>query len=118
MTTVSLEEQETIINFSRTDTGAEIFTTDRTMMTKLDKLCEESPEFWKCKRVDHFLDGSLANKVYTVADKSLVSFRSKKIKRELTDEQKAEIAERFRRTKFSEQSDTQLATEFSDDVLE
>lgn len=106
MTSVSYEEQETTISFSRTDDGAEIWTSDRTVMTKLDKLCAESPEFWKCKKVENFLDGSLANKVYTVTDKSLISFRSKKIKRDLTEEQRAELAERMKETtkraKFSE----------------
>ena len=101
MTSVSYEEQETTISFSRTDSGAEIWTSDRTTMTKLDRLCSESPEYWKCKKVENFLDGSLANKVYTVTDKSLISFRSKKVKRELTDEQRAEMAERFKRAKFS-----------------
>ena len=101
MTSVSYEEQETTISFSRTDSGAENWTSDRTTMTKLDRLCSESPEYWKCKKVENFLDGSLANKVYTVTDKSLISFRSKKVKRELTDEQRAEMAERFKRAKFS-----------------
>ena len=102
MTSVSYEEQETTISFSRTNNGAEIWTSDRTTMTRLDRLCAESPEYWKCKKVENFLDGSLANKVYTVTDKSLISFRSKKVKRELTDEQRAEMVERLRRTRFSE----------------
>lgn len=106
MTSVSYEEQETTISFGRDKDGAEIWTSDRTVMTKLDKLCEESPEYWKCKKVEYFLDGSLANKVYTVTDKALISFRSKKVKRELTDEQRAELAERMKnareRAKFSE----------------
>lgn len=106
MTSVSYEEQETTISFSRDKDSAEIWTSDRTVMTKLDKLCEESPEYWKCKKVEKFLDGSLANKVYTVTDKTLISFRSKKVKRELTDEQRAELAERMKnareRAKFSE----------------
>ena len=102
MTSVSYDEQETTISFSRTDSGAEIWTSDRTTMTRLDRLCAESPEYWKCKKVENFLDGSLANKVYTVTDKSLISFRSKKVKRELTNEQRTEMAKRFKRAKFSE----------------
>lgn len=109
--TVSFEEQETVINFNRTGDGAEVWTSDRTTMTKLDKLCEESPEYWKCKKVENFLDGSLANKVYTVTDKSLISFRSKKVKRELTEEQRAEMADRLRRLRFSEQSQSGISTE-------
>lgn len=106
MTSVSNEEQETTISFSRNDTGAEIWTSDRTVMTKLDRMCRESPETWKCKKAEYLLDGSLANKVYTVSDKSLISFRSRKIKRDLTDEQRAELSARMKRSarhaKFSD----------------
>lgn len=37
---LTIEEQETHINFSRGDSRAEIYTSDTTMMTKLNKLVE------------------------------------------------------------------------------
>ena len=42
---VPLEEQETVIQFNRTDSHATIYTSDSTMITKLDHLCEDAPEF-------------------------------------------------------------------------
>ena len=38
-------DQNTTINFSRTGDGMTIITTDRTVMTKLDKLCESSEHY-------------------------------------------------------------------------
>lgn len=44
MSNISLNEQETTIHFMRTEGYATIYTTDRTSMTKLDRLCRQSPE--------------------------------------------------------------------------
>lgn len=43
----SLEEQETVIQISRNRREVHIWTSDKTMMTKLDNLCEKSEE-WTC----------------------------------------------------------------------
>lgn len=100
---IPLDEQETTISFGRTDAHAIVWTNDKTVMTKLDKLCEASPENYECIEVGKSReDGLVMDKRYRIKDKSLLSFRSKKIKREMTDEQRAEIAERFKRARFSE----------------
>ena len=95
---VGLNEQETTINFSRTGSGLDIWTSDTTMMTRLDHLCETAPEKYKCVETRHFkLDpANIASKRYVVSDKSLLSFRSKKVERELTEEQREELRERMR----------------------
>lgn len=95
---VGLNEQETTINFSRTGSGLDIWTSDTTMMTRLDHLCETAPENYKCVETSHFkLDPeNIASKRYVVSDKSLLSFRSKKVERELTEEQREELRERMR----------------------
>ena len=115
---VSQIEQETTVSFNRTEETAEIWTSDTTMMSKLDRLCKESPEHWKCKKTEFLRDGSLANKVYVVDSKRLISFRSRPIKRELTEEQRAELADRLRASRFSESTQTGLATENLRDDLE
>lgn len=88
-------EQETTISFGRTDDLADIWTNDKTMMTKLDKLCETSPDFYKCIDVGRTREKEIMCKRYKV-DKSMLSFRTRKIQRELTEEQKKEFAERMR----------------------
>ena len=94
---LSLEEQETHINWYRDSQNAYVFTTDRTTMTKLDRLCREHPNNYKCIGVDRAADNhEIVSKGYIVGDKSLISFRGAKIVRELTEERRAELAERMR----------------------
>lgn len=93
--TILVEEQETVINFQRVGNNASIWTSDSTMITKIDKLCEKSPEFYKVQSVD-IVDGKVLAKEYLITDKNLISFRSGHAKRELTEEQRKELAERAR----------------------
>ena len=86
---VPLEEQETVIQFNRTDDYATIYTSDSTMITKLDKCCDEAPEFYKLQKEDHLRDGSVSGKTYILSDRKMLSFR--KTKRVVSEEQK-EIA--------------------------
>lgn len=94
-------EQETTISFSRDGKEADVWTSDVTIMTKLDKRCKESPNEYKCVEVGKSLDGLLTNKRYTIKNKKLVSFRSDTVKREMTDEQRAKAAERLRQARQS-----------------
>ena len=90
---VPLEEQETHINYSRLEKFCTIWTSDSTTITKLDKLCESSPDYYKLVNVGKY-KGKVVNKEYQIADKTLISFRSGKIKRELTEEQRKALSER------------------------
>ena len=89
----TLEEQETTINFSRTQDAVDVWTSDKTVMTKLDKLCITAPGFYKLiaehKAQDD--DGAIISKEYRISDKRMLSFRS--MKRNLTEEQKRKRAE-------------------------
>ena len=89
-------EQETTISFSRDNNDVDVWTSDTTMMTKLDRLCENSPNEYRCIEVGKSLDGLLANKRYTIKNKKLVSFRSATTKREISDEQRKALAQRMR----------------------
>ena len=89
-------EQETTISFSRDGKEADVWTSDITMMTKLDKLCNDSPNEYKCIEVGRSLDGLLTNKRYTIKNKKLLSFRSATTKREISDEQRKALAQRMR----------------------
>lgn len=85
---IPASEQETVINFSRLNDFATISTSDTTMKTKFDKLCENSPDFYSVVADDGYY------KTYRVSDKSLVSFRAKK--REMSEEAKAAASQRFK----------------------
>lgn len=103
---LSLEEQETHINWDRLGETASVITTDRTVMTKLDKMCEAHPDNYECIHVNRLQDDhSVVEKEYVIADKGLISFRGARVTRELTDEQKKEMADRLkahRMAKFAE----------------
>lgn len=98
---ISPSEQETTISFSRDGKIADVWTSDTTMMTKLDKLCKESPNDYVCIEEMRTLDGLLANKRYTIKNKKLVSFRSGSVKRQMTDEQRVKSAERLRQARLA-----------------
>ena len=93
---LSIEEQETHINFMRGDDRATIYTSDTTMMTKFNKLVEIAGAEWKLEKVER-LNGSIIGCTYS-CPVPFISYRSKRIKRELTAEQRQEIANRFRKS--------------------
>lgn len=92
---VSTLEQETTVNFSRTEKVAKIWTSDTTVMTKLDKLVEKDPKNWAC-RLQKDKDGDVVAKEYIVQNKKLISFRAERI---MTEAQ-LEVIEKMQRAKF------------------
>ena len=94
---IPLNEQETTISFSRDQQEVDIWTNDRTMITKLDNLCKSNPSTYICKETGRNSIGEVMDKRYKITDKFMLSFRTKKRTYDLTDEEKAERAERFKR---------------------
>lgn len=104
---VPVNEQETVITFSRDSNEATIYTSDTTVMTKLDNLCDSSDE-WELTGTDRAkLTGDVLAKNYRVKNKSLVSFRTRKTKREMTDEQREAAAERLRKARGKKNEEVQ-----------
>lgn len=66
-------------------------------MRKLDKLVEQNPEQFKPGRAE-ICKGQVVAKRY-LFPKRFITIRSKDIKRELTDEQRAELAERLSKSR-------------------
>ena len=95
---VPLEEQETIIQFNRDEKHATIYTSDSTMMTKLDKLCETAPDNYKCTK-EETIKGDTVSKFYRLEDKTLLSLRSKKKEMNYSEEQRKMLSERMRNIK-------------------
>ena len=87
------EEQETTIQYSRVDDYASICTSDSTQKTKFDKLVENNPEHWTLVSKDEVFN------TYRCTPKSLISARSKVVKREMTPEQKLAAAERLKNSR-------------------
>lgn len=85
---VPLYEQETSILFLRDEKTAQIYTSDSTQITRLDKLCNEEDSMYK------LIEETKHGKRYLCHDKTLICFRRKK--REVSDEQKEKASERFR----------------------
>lgn len=90
-----IEEQETHINFSRGDERAKIYTSDTTTITRLNKLVELQETEWKLEGVIKLKFGEIIGKTYS-CPVSLISFRKKRVQRNLSEEQRQEIASRFR----------------------
>lgn len=84
------DEQETVIQFSRCDDYATISTSDTTQKTKLNKLCEKSPQNWQLE------EESDSYSRYRCTPKSLVSFRSRAFERNLSEEERKARGERMR----------------------
>ena len=97
---VSTDEQETVIVFSRNNDTASVETTDSTVLTKLKKCADTSPDEWVLTNVTTSPFESDPTKITSICfkcPKKLVSLRLKSTTpRELTDEERAEIAERMR----------------------
>lgn len=99
---MNLQDQQTVIQFSRDSETATIWTSDRTVMTRLDKFVKDGKNSsWRLKEESRLLDGELASKTYET-NKRLISFRANIGKRELTDEQKQAAAERMRNIRKKE----------------
>ena len=89
---LALSERETIINYNSAERQAELYTRDRAVMHKLDKLVEECPEAYSLK--EHQTDrGETWSKTYIISNKKYITFR-KPVK--MTEEQKAALVERFK----------------------
>lgn len=86
---LSTDEQETVIVMGRNDKHATVYTSDSRMLAKLQKKGEP----YKRVKVDK-QDGKIIAATYEV-DKKLISFRNKRIKRILSDEQKQAARERM-----------------------
>ena len=106
---VALREQETSVNFLREENFMIIYTSDTTMMTKLNRLVSESPEYTVVEDIFDREHNLVARKYK--APKKLLTFRSKFIPvREMTEEEKRERAKgllAYRLAKQRGESDVQ-----------
>lgn len=96
---LSVAEQETTITFSRDSNECKVWTSDTTMMTKLDKLANDPDSEWKLLRSDQLRNtGEIVAKLYGTM-KHNISYRKKKVERDLTDEERRLMAARLKVTR-------------------
>ena len=69
---ISIEEQEICINAMRDEKFATIYASDSTYITKLDKLCKESPNMYS------LIENTGRGKKYLLKDKTLSAFGQRK----------------------------------------
>ena len=94
---LSIEEQEICINAMRDEDFATVYCSDRTWITKFDRLVEKSPDLFKV------IAETDCGKTYKFP-KRLISIRSSIVTRELTEEQKQLAAERLRNAREQKQN--------------
>ena len=88
-------EQETVIVFGRTDSGAIIDTSDSTVITRIEKLRKQSPENYRLEAIHTFQGGDECGRKYRVTDKGLISFRKGRLR--YSDEEKRRKAEHMKK---------------------
>lgn len=88
---LSLTEQETVILYNRADKRAEVFTYEPSLKRKLGELAEKYPDEVILANPDNGSGG-----VAYMVPKKLINIRQPRHKKELTEEEKKELAERLR----------------------
>ncbi len=86
---LSIEEQELCINAMRDEDFATAYCSDRTWITRFDKLVEKSPDLFEVIAETEY------GKTYKFP-KRLLSIRSSIVVRQMTDEQRELASERLR----------------------
>lgn len=94
---LGIEEQEVCINAMRDEDFATAYCSDRTWITKMDKLVEKSPDLFAVIAETDY------GKTYKFP-KRLLSIRSSIVTREMTDEQKQNAAERLKNAREQRQN--------------
>lgn len=89
MKVIPISEQETCINISRDSDIAKVYTTDSTMITKLDKMVKKQPDKYKIVKQDEY------GKWYT-CPKKLIGFRCAATHKTISEEERSKRAEHMR----------------------
>lgn len=89
-----LDEQETSIVFERNSDRMTIWTSDNTMVTKLRGLMTKSPEEYILRSISTYDGQPVAYEVE--APKEFLSFRSVRVTRTMTEEQRIANSERMK----------------------
>ena len=96
-----LEEQETVINWLRTDDVIQIYTSDNTMLTKLKKLMASGPDQYTLTDVGYY-EGNPCSVTVTTQLRCL-SLRAGN-KRDLSEEERQALSDRMKQITANRQA--------------
>jgi hypothetical protein len=101
MYNLTSEEKETIIRFDDSSNIATVYTCNKSLMIKLQKFCDNNPDTYKLieSKSDNY------SKTFEMS-KKLVSFRSKKVTKVMSDEQRQKLSENMKKMKQSQINST------------
>lgn len=94
-----IEEQETVITFRRRDKEAIIYTSDNTMLTKMQKRVQNSNGKIDYKVCSRDKDGNATGYEFKVPIKCVSIRNIAEPRAPMSEEQKKQIAERFKKSR-------------------
>lgn len=89
------EIETTITMIGNGADGFRVYTTSNSMLTKIGKLLDVPDTAWKLEKIERYSDGVPSGYFFTCSAKSCLSLKAKKISRELSEEEKEALAQRF-----------------------
>lgn len=89
------EIETTITMIGNGADGFRVYTTSNSMLTKIGKLLDVPDTAWKLEKVERYSDGVPSGYFFTCSAKNCLSFKAKKVSRELSEEEKEALAQRF-----------------------
>lgn len=89
------EIETTITMIGNGADGFRVYTTSNSMLTKIGKLLDVPDTAWKLEKVERYSDGVPSGYFFTCSAKSCLQLKAKKISRDLTEEEKEALSQRF-----------------------
>lgn len=109
-----MEEQETVISFSRKDERATVYCSDNTMLTKIQKLLNAPDSEWTLEQTFKNTDGKPTGYEFSVTKKLIALRPKKKVGKELTEEERLALGARLRGSKSVSDADDDAIDEDED----
>lgn len=89
------EIETTITMIGNGADGFRVYTTSNSMLTKIGKLLDVPDTAWKLEKIERYSDGVPSGYFFTCSAKSCLQLKAKKISRDLTEEEKEALSQRF-----------------------
>lgn len=92
----NIDEQETTVTFSRKDNCIDMYTSDNTQITKMNKIINTPNAIWKLVKVDYNKNNEPTGYFFRCDNKKGITIKNKNRNRIISEEKRQEIANRFR----------------------
>jgi hypothetical protein len=104
---LTIDEQETVINYGRGTDKISVYTTDTLMMRKLDRYAKDNPD-WDLVKAETS-NGEVVSKTYLVPKKYLLLRKRLPAIHEYTEDEKNVLRERLKQMREKEQQERENA---------